>query len=518
MSVRAAAIPILFGLLATSCAGYNAPDAVNNQASTEMAEERVAAAAPSMPADASTIDHVATTLTTPETTGKTETTVTTFSQDPPAPVARVPRPRIVEGLDGPGVTDKAIRIGVTYDPTMSDRYSTQFGGEYSAGNHIRLSRIVAKIVNRAGGISGRRIRIVPWIEGRKDPDDSGLAEWERQMCDHFTGDKKVFAVLSEVPIDHIGAACLAARGTGVINGVRNDADHAVSASYGNVFATSDTDYARWAKTYVAALHRRDFFKNAQDIGLVSYADPVYQRVIDKVLVPELAERSVVLDRIALLTHPKNDPSEVPDDTTLQASATMAEFRDRGIDHVLFFEGAGPWASGSFTHAADKSGYDGFRYGLSTHQNPGQFIGGLEAIPDGQLRNAIGIGWSPLLDLRWERAIDFLNATAHRWVGIFRDHGVDNFDECCVMAYALQVAERMLFLRQAIEAIDEPEINLTTFAESVEELDRAYRPLLSWRTDFGPRRHAGAALYRDLSWLDSCDCWSYRGPLRRFAGN
>lgn len=440
-----------------------------------------------------------------------ESDVTTAALPPPAAVRpSIAPPHIVvpHHRAGPGITPKTITIGVPYDTTAMARMQAAYGVTMDRGAHGPWARIIAKELNAHGGIAGRRVKVEVLKLNRRENGQT-LATYEQRECAHFTQVAEVFAVLPEVPHHDDARACYLSNGILSIASHHLDADEKIMSDYPNVFAVSAPTLDRWAPTYIAALDRQGFFDGAGGIGLVSYDEPAFVRAVARTFMPEMKRRGLKVDRLALLEHSKRNAGKL----AAQSSAAVAEFERDGIDRVMFLEGGSPMASGFFLAAADAAKAR-FRYGFSTWNMPGAVFDGGVSFPEAQLRNTQGIGWSPVIDLRLPRARRMLTPRARHWLRVFADEGF-GLGRCCAMSVALQLVERFLFLKAAIEGVDEGSINLETFRESATRLGSRFSPLVAMDSAFGPARRDGPAVYRDLGFSERCRCLVYRGPRRAF---
>lgn len=405
----------------------------------------------------------------------------------------------------PGVTRSAIKIGVPYDPTVEERTRAAVGLDMGRGRQLRLARVLARILNKRGGIDGRRVEIEPFIRNRRDSRYRNFDEYQIDECRHFTREVKVFAVIPEVPLDETGISCYAAAGVYVLTSTMLDVDSR-AFRFGNLFTSNALPVDVGARTYVESLISHRFFGVAARVGIVSYDDPVYRSSVEQIVLPALRREGVTIGRVAYVTHPKNRPDN--NETTVQASRAVAEFREAAITHVLFVEGGASWASGTFTFMAEQQGYRGFRYGLTSWMKAGTtFAGELRAIPPRQLEGARGVGWSPLHDLTAGRASKFLSPRARWWLRIARRAGID-VEKCCNAQASLQLVESFLLLRDSVEALGTDQDGfLSLAAESPSR--KIPQPLLG----LGPASRASVS-YRPVSWFARCDCVRYSGPVRK----
>lgn len=419
------------------------------------------------------------------------------------PALRAPDARPVGDLV-PGITRRTITIGIPYDPTVEERTRAEVGLDMGRGHHLKLARVLAKILNRRGGIGGRRIDIEPFVRNRRDRSYANFDAYQSDECRYFTQQTDVFAVIPQVPLDETGLSCYGRSSVSVFASTMLDVDSRV-LGLGNLFTSGAIPVDVGAQTYVDSLLSQGFFGPSARVGIVSYDDPVYRAAVERNVLPLLDRGDVRVSRVAFVTHPKNRPDN--NDTTVEASRTMTEFRDAGITHVLFIEGGAPWASGTFTFMAEQQRFRGFRYGLTTWMVAGTtFAGQLPAIPPQQLRGARGVGWAPLYDLTARSAADHLTRRARRWLAVARRAGID-VARCCNAQASLKLVDAILLLKRTVERAGSGGLTLESLGAAAGSA-RGYRPLMG----LGPATRESVS-YRPIAWSRGCECVRYSGRIR-----
>lgn len=436
---------------------------------------------------------------------------------PPSSVTSAPRhptaagapPRGSGGAPGPGVGTSTIALGVAWAPDTQSRFQAVTGSNTQFADWSKLAPAVFEIMNRRGGIAGHRIVLEPWYEPRGN---GRYQEWQAQQCSHFTERERVFAVLSPAPPGEVLQRCWHAHQMPSLDGLFHFSDDDVHRRYPGSFTLGSPSLTRFAGIYVQELVRQRFFSRGSRIGLVTYDTPRYRRVVEGPLGDALRRHGLSLDRVAWLPQP-DSTGQAAEILGVHAPAAVREFRDRGIDRVLFLE-TNPFASGAFMIHVERQQYRGFRYGISSFQRPstpGSTGDNGYAIPTAQLARSQGLGWAAVSDLR-DGAEPLLNPDARWWVAELRRRGL--LPEGCSLCAvdALTLVEMVTFLDRALEAGRGP-VNLARLRAGAEALGSAAPALTGYRSAFGPQRHDGTAAYRELRWAASCRCFRHVGPLR-----
>ena len=239
---------------------------------------------------------------TDDTTADTASTETTPSATGPAP----------------GVTDDAIKIGVTYVDVASLVAS---GLNYDLGDHEAVYQALFDDINANGGINGRQIEPV---FAPIDPTNPAPAE---EKCVQLTEDEDVFMVIGFFLNDAV-LCPVSLHATAVVGGTQN-AETAAQAEAPWLTWTPDTDQPE-------AVTRA--FADAGELeGTVGvYGAERDQVTIEDTVLPTLDELGVEVAETGIMDAPADDP------TAVQASVqTIAQrFEASGVDTVVIVGASG----------------------------------------------------------------------------------------------------------------------------------------------------------------------------------
>jgi hypothetical protein len=379
-------------------------------------------------------------------------------------------------------------------------------GAVGAGGRPPEERLIVEAlvehVNATGGIAGRPVR--PVIH-ETNPTSGTFASQAQAACATFTQDNAVSAVASS-PVGGSDAllACLAPTGTPLVeqnhwwfDGPARDA-HA-----GLLYQAGKVRPERGVAAMVDGLHDAGYFDGATT-GLIRFDAPVFTRITEEVLKPELARRGLAIadGAEAILS----TPGSVADFGSMNAeiSNAIVRFRAAGVTHLLIVENAAV-LSFFFTQQAEAAGFRP-RYGLSTYNTPSTLA---NQAPPEQLHGSIGVGWSPPNDV-FEGQHPGGNPTWQACTDVFAAAGL--LSEYQAQGYYLQAhCDSVLLLREAFgRAAD---LTPQALRAAVDGLGSAYTSPMAFRTVLGPGRHDGGAAWRLFAYDEACACFAYTGPER-----
>lgn len=237
--------------------------------------------------------------------GGTDATVATEATAPSATFPDDPR--------ADGVTDDAIKVGVTY----VDLAALGDVVDLDHGDYEAAYQAVADDINADGGINGREIELVfaPVVPIGTAPAD--------EACTKLTQDEQVFAVLGFM-IDDTPLCYVATHNTPAIGGVITQArlDQATAPWFSNV-AGAETVTTGLVEAFAA-----DGAFDDATVGVIAVADD--QDLMDDVTIPALEAQGVEVAESAVIDAPADDQA-----AALQQVGVIAErFEAAGVDTVV----------------------------------------------------------------------------------------------------------------------------------------------------------------------------------------
>ncbi len=399
---------------------------------------------------------------------------------------------------GKGVSDSTITLGVELlDVGAAAAAEESAGVESAESSNQEATAIVEAVVdglNTDGGVAGRDVEVVFHFT---NIGEGTFENRDQETCAAFTEDNEVFAVVT-LANGTIGLAeCLANADTPVVwdQGVSwpfDQGDLEALAPY--LYLPTKVNLSRFG-AYVNGLADQGFFEPDSVVGLVRYDLPSHDRAVEEVIVPALEEQGLSLAQDFAFT-----PANSVDDLTnvsVQAANAVVQFRDAGVDRVLFLPTAQVIPL-LFPIVAEVQDYRP-RYGISTADAP-DFMA--TSVPDAQLEGALGVGWDPLKDLGLENGADVIgeNEIWSRCEELLVGAGLPE--------EGAQVCSPFLFLQEALDGVDG--VNPDSLRAGVDALGTTEYSAVNFGTDWAADVYDGPSEMRPLAYDAGCDCFQYTG--------
>jgi ABC-type branched-subunit amino acid transport system substrate-binding protein len=346
---------------------------------------------------------------------------------------------------------------------------------------------IVKWINANGGIGGRRVETVYHTT---DPLRGSFDSQAQEACTSLTQDHHVDYAISIAQLYRDSLpACFAKNKTPFVWDVFYLTQRTVvPVDYLYRPAQPHSDRLGFV---VDGLVKAGFFRNAK-IGLLRYDSPKEKTVADRVFKPALAAHGLKVTEEAAVREP--DSASQASDTAAASSSVALRFRQRGITHVLFVPSGGAIPL-LFLAAAESQGFRP-KYGFSSLDAP-YFV--RDSVPRAQLEGAMGVGWSPPVDLGpTNRDAQRFSPGSRLCVAISAKAGFAP-DEA-PMGYC----DMLFFLKAALDRASTPTVAaLRAGAPSAS----GYQSSLTFGTRFAPGRNDGTAKARIFLYDDD---WQYRG--------
>lgn len=355
----------------------------------------------------------------------------------------------------PGVTDDAVKVGITYLDLESIREIVDLDqGDYEASFQAVIDEI-----NDAGGIHGR---LIEPVYAPVSPIDTASAE---EACVRLTEDEDVFAVVGYFQDD--GVLCPVA-------------DHGTAVIGGNVTAARfEQADAPWFTVEPGEDEEVDSVRALAEAGeldgkLGAFASILNQADLEDVYLPLLEDLGIEPVDSAVLDAPFDDAT-----AQNQATAVIAErFESQGIDTVLVVGTAGlPFANGITPlgyrpqiRATNPSGIAAYAYG---------------ADPDFSIVDATIAGGAANAEFDEPAMQDCLDTLVSAGVEPeYVDPAEIPRGEPTPFNAAIAACRQIPLLEAILDAAG-PELNYGTFQRGGESLQDLHLPGSEDRYDFGP---------------------------------
>lgn len=402
-------------------------------------------------------------------------------------------------VNGPGVTDRTITLGVSYAKN-NDAYTRALGINTGSFDGKAAWQALIKYQNAHGGIAGRRIKLVFF---EFDPNENWTQQ-DQEACALWTQDNQVFGAIYGGKSDSF-INCMLNAGSVLTSGA-SQATLAITPmlrKYPYYIEPIALSHDRGARAMVEGLYQAGYFEKRIRLGLVSIDDPRFKYAVDEGLIPALRRRGVSLSATAYVKYPESlsDYGQVSN----EAANAALRFKTEGIDHVVFVDFSSS-AAYFFMLAAERQDYHP-RYGLNSlagHQALVTLLGGGSDAAN-QLRGALGVGWIPGLDVR-EQDDPFANhPTKSLCLSIMRKGGVE-MTGISGRQIAVSQCDALWSMASALEGAKV--LNQSSYLSSMDRLRGQYSPGTVWSTLLSPTRHDGVSSVANLEFKDDCTCFKY----------
>ena len=416
------------------------------------------------------------------------------------------------GHDGPGVTATTITIGVLYSQNAAAANAALGAGGVKTADPVASTRILFDDINRHGGVAGRRLLLVTY--GVDPQSTQPYAQSAQAVCSYFTEDHKVFALIDGAPFAGRGArTCLNKHGVLYLGGtlltddafVANELD-ALSLTWSHLYARlpSVLGEQHWFGGWNYATAAPGTLPVR--VGVLTVDSPSLAHAVDRVLVPGLraqghAPAAAEVIKIA-------PPGGFTDDGAVVAAihAAVLRFRSDGVSHVILTDSN---ASMSLLFQNDAYSQRYFPRLGGSSGNGWQALLTAGSLRAQTLAGAVGMGWSPLLDLPYSGAYGpEANATRRACFDLFARAGTHAQDgnSASGMAAACDIA---YLLPRALRGYHGP-VDRAAVIRLVGRLGTSYPSAGTLGLRFGPDKRDGVGAYRPWAFQSGCQCFAYVG--------
>jgi ABC-type branched-subunit amino acid transport system substrate-binding protein len=393
------------------------------------------------------------------------------------------------GINGPQVPGAVVRgttattatLGIAY-LSGGDALFSSFGFSIATGDAKGFSQALIDIINKRGGVLGRKL--VPLFHEERASDAADPKTAEQQACAAFTQDNKVFAAVN-APTDCMVAAKVPiapAGGQGAF-----DAQYFNERApyfYGPPFLNTDS----LTPTLLDRLQAKQFLTPRSRIGLF-YSDNVVQRRIMAKLKKALASRGFNV----VATFGRDPNNEVG-----SSGNGVLPFRSANVDRIIAFDAS----IAIFMITAERQGYRP-KYALSTYLNLASVQ---EAVPPKeQLAGSFGVGWQPRNDVNEQQQVplpgtkDCADAASNS--GQPNPTGSAAF----ILWTYCDAIQMFVYGAQHGGGFSPADIR-----RGLTSAGAGFPTALNFTSAFGLGRYDGARGVREVAYAASCSCFRYQG--------
>lgn len=399
------------------------------------------------------------------------------------------------GLAKQASDDHPVVIGSdVWGRDTTNRFFDQYSVNAATGDAGAAVRATVDWINDHGGIAGRKVTL---RQRSFDFYGSPVSTQDDATCSTWaTGDVPLVDIEAHASTD-ILIPCLRKHGIAtLVNTVVPPASTDYAASPTTLFAPGSPALDSAMTAYVRGLVDAGFFAGKARVGLLLSTN-----------LPQLGSAAEALKRAikaAGVTATETAKISLEDPASFFATEASAvlHFRLAKVDHVIALDQDG-LTLGQFMRGAEAERYRPV-YGVSSTSAPAFLAAGSSS---NQLKRAIGVGWSPLLDVRAEDDPGG-GATRATCASIFSAAGVSTGGRTPFGQYAsYQACDSLLALRAARA------VSPATLLQGMNSLSSHWQSGIALGTTLNPSQHHGASAWRLIRYSENCRCFRYDGPVR-----
>jgi hypothetical protein len=314
------------------------------------------------------------------------------SANAPRVVPNVPRVQVpvVAVKRVPVVAPKApIRLGII--GVDAGAIAGQFGKK--APDPFDGIKPMISYFNAHEGIAGHALKpVYVRLDSKTDTEQAG-----QLACTALTQDNKVDLVLSLGFASETLYGCLKKEGVSIFSPGTWAADDQWLAQYPNVFLPVAMRADRYMPQMIASGVQRGTLKSGDKLGVLVEGCPWAERVYNNVIVPTAQKYGITTEKAAVtcITNIAADLATVTQDLTRDA----LQLATKGVTHVMALTAAEGFFDAFFSQVAGSQNYQP-KYLVSSNANVFNTTdpkGTVHFSPDA-VKNIIGIGWQPFMDL------------------------------------------------------------------------------------------------------------------------
>ena len=407
-----------------------------------------------------------------------------------------------------GVTAKTISIGFIYTTGRQQAAAALGAAGVTSGDELAQWKLLVSEVNRTGGLGGRTI--TPVFYGQSSNSTQTIATSEQAACTKFTQDYHVSAAVSSFEYTSTFMTCMEKKGIPTFYSLETLNDSVELANSPHHFEAANLALDRQGVVLGNDLADQGYFKGTAPAvnGIITYDLPTYVRAANA-LVATLKARGVVVKDVRKIPFANTSS----DTGRIASSISSAEltFASEGINHVMIFDLNG-LLSLLFMTNAQSQGYHP-RYGVTSQSSGSHLADLLKGNANPQLKDAMGVGWLPILDLK---ADDYpatkSSAERQRCRNIMLKGGQSQgLSSVGAELVALGQCDDIFMLQKGFGNVAGA-VTGNAIKAGLERLASTFKPAGTFTTTLSSRRHDGVASIRAMSYLTTCTCFRYTSGL------
>jgi predicted small secreted protein len=418
-----------------------------------------------------------------------------------------------------GITDKAVYVGILYE-VNTDAADSAFGaGNITSGNTRADAQAVVSDINANGGVAGRTL--VPVWHAVDTTSQDTFTDQDNQSCGALTQDNHIF-VAAGGGYTPTFTACVQNAGASVVSSaVIYGPDISTLQRYPDYYELNTAVRQRLLGYEVTSLARQSYFTGWQPVtgqpgsgrakvGVVTYDRSDYTPAVNGTLLPALARAGhpVAGSDVARVFSPNRTAQYST--TEQQIQTAVLRFRQDHVTHVILDDTTGTLTLLFLESAQSQHWYP--RLGINTSSAAEVFFEGHD-ISKQQLNGALGLGWTPSLDLSASMGDHYQTSATVHCLQVMKQRTGQTYSSTNAATLALADCDALYLIRDALDSIHGT-ITRTKFRQAIEAMGTRYVSSIDPGTFLGPgEHHAAVNTVYDMRFDASCPCVRYGGTYR-----
>jgi hypothetical protein len=412
-------------------------------------------------------------------------------------------------VPGANVSATSISIGFIYTTGRQETAAALGAAGVTSGDELAQWKLLVANVNAHGGLGGRRIK--PVYYGQSTTSKDTIATSETAACNTFTQDNHVAAAVSSFEYTDTFLTCMERKGVPTYYSLETVNDSKVFDAAPLHAEASNLALDRQGRELGKSLVTQGYFAGAVPAvnGIITYDTPAYVRAA-KALEGTLKARGIAVR----MTRTIPFPTATSDTSSAAAGISNAELAmaSGGVNHVMIFDLNGLLSLLFMTNAQTQQYHP--RYGLTSQSSGSHLADLLKGNANPQLKDALGIGWIPVLDLHADEYGPSQGPAARKTCRDIMVKGgqAQGLSSPGAELVALGQCDDIFLLQQAFTGLAGP-VTGSSIRSAIEGVGSRFATALSLASRFGPSRHDGVSSFREMAYQTSCSCFRYTSPPR-----
>jgi hypothetical protein len=409
-----------------------------------------------------------------------------------------------------GLTDTTISVGFIYTEGRQQAAAALGAAGVTSGDERAQWELLIKVVNDSGGLGGRQIKPVWFAQGSNS--GQSISTVEAAACQHFTQDNHVALALSSFEFTNGFVDCMSKRGVPTSYSLESINSSATYRQYPLQIEPTNMALDRQGTLLAASLVRQDYFTagtlGAAVNGVIAYDTPAYHAGVDA-LEKTLKAKGIALRDKRYIPF----PNESADTGRLAAAISGAElaFASERIDHVMLFDLNGLLSFLFMTNAQSQQYHP--RYGVTSQSSGTHLADLLGGNANAQLKDSVGVGWIPVLDLAMAEYGETKGSAARKRCRqiMLKGGQQQGLSSPGAELVATGQCDDIFTFQAAFTKLTGP-VTGAAIRSALKAIGAGFAPASTFSLDFGTGRSDGVSAVKDMAYLTDCSCFRYTSGL------